>query len=49
MLFPQRRMLLLKPFQNGFHDRFPEETRFVFDPVAVAIDPKRPHLPVIEH
>jgi hypothetical protein len=49
VLFPEGRMLILKPFKDCFHNCFTEEFRFIFDPVTVAVDAECPHLPVVEH
>jgi hypothetical protein len=42
-------MFIIKPLQNGFHNGFPKEFRFVRYTVTVAVDPKRPDLPVVKH
>lgn len=49
ILFPKCGMFFFESFQNGFHDCFPEEFRFVLHPVSVAIYAQSPHFPVIEH
>jgi len=48
-LFPESRMLILKSFQDCFHNGGAKEFRFVFNPVAVAVNAQGTHLPVIEH
>jgi len=49
ILFPESRMLFLKPFQYCFHNSLPEEFRFVPDSVPVTIDAQSSCLTVVEH
>jgi len=42
-------MLILKPFKDGFHNRFPEKFGFVLYTVTAAVNTERPGFTVVEH
>jgi hypothetical protein len=42
-------MFFIKSLDDCFHDRFAQKFRFIFDPVAAAVNAESPDFPIIEH